>query len=247
MIDFVYTVEMTDSIFFLDKIKERIKENHPILIYTKGIFPIEILEHNQHVGINVTITGWGSSWLEPNVLISSKMLKYFNELVNKIGTDRVRLRIDPGVPTEKGAEKACSVLKEIEKPVYTMASLIQMYSNKEAVFKKLGIDLSFYSVRAGKAWFPEKIIAKRWLERLIETRRDFKNYISLCGMPYEVEDCLHSGCVDEKLLKAIGVTEFEKIDCGKQRPGCKCVIKKKQAVMGECHHGCKYCYAQFQN
>ena len=62
-------------------------------------------------------------------------------------------------------------------------------------------------------------------------------------MPYQVEGAEHTGCVDDALLAAIGVDRFKRIAPGRQRPGCRCVIAKRQALGGACAHGCLYCYA----
>ena len=62
-------------------------------------------------------------------------------------------------------------------------------------------------------------------------------------MPYKVSGAIHEGCVDKDLLLAIDINNFVEIPKGKQRPGCNCIVKKKQACSGECGHGCLYCYA----
>jgi DNA repair photolyase len=62
-------------------------------------------------------------------------------------------------------------------------------------------------------------------------------------MPYLVVGAEHTGCVDDKLLQAIGVTSFKRIAPGRQSPGCRWVITSHLALGGPCTYGCLYCYA----
>lgn len=247
MIDHILITEMTDPVFHWKKIEEVAKTKQPLIVYSKAQIPIDFLVNNPHVGVNITISGWGSSWLEPGAPDPETMIHYFNDLTEKIDLNRIRLRIDPGIPTEEGIIRATRVLTNISKLPKVLTSLIQCYSWQKNIFNKLGIDLEFYSVKFGNALFPEKVLADRWYECLLQVRPDAKELISFCGMPYEVDGAIHTGCVDEDLLKAIGVTEFKKLLPGKQRPGCKCIIKKKQACFGKCEHKCQYCYAHKEN
>lgn len=247
MNDFVWITEMTDPIFYWKKIEDLAKTGEPIIVYSKAQVPIQFFLDNPHVGLNVTITGWGNTWLEPNVPDSKIMIAHLNELIKKINVKRIKLRIDPGIPTKEGINRANDVIREIDCLPNIITSLVQFYNEQDSVFEKLGIDTSFYTIKCGRALFPEKILATRWLECLLETRPDALGLISFCGMPYEVENAFHSGCVDEQLLNAMGVNEFKRIKPGIQRPGCKCVIKKKQACFGPCAHKCKYCYAHKEN
>lgn len=247
MIKYVWITEMTDPIFHWKKIENLAAINEPLIVYSKAKVPIDFFCDNPQIGLNLTISGWGNTWLEPNVPDANEMIDHLNEVISKINVDRVRLRIDPGVPTKEGIKRASKVLTEVVKLPKTITSVIQFYSGHKAIFEKLKIDMSYYKIKSGRAIFPEKVIAERWFECLLEARPDSKSLLSFCGMPYEIENSNHTGCVDRDLLNAMGFSEFAEIQPGRQRPGCKCVIKKKQACNGYCDHGCKYCYAHKEN
>jgi len=247
MIEHIWITEMTDPVFHWKKIENLAKINEPLIVYSKANVPIQFFCDNPQVGVNLTITGWGNTWLETSVPAPEVMIDHLNKLTNKIDVERIRLRIDPGIPTKEGIKRATDVLKAIDILPKTVTSLIQCYNGQREIFQKLDIDMSYYTIKSGRALFPEKSLAIRWLECLLESRPTANGLISFCGMPYEIENALHSGCVDEQLLKAIGVTDFHKIKPGRQRPGCKCIIKKKQACFGDCDHKCKYCYAHKEN
>lgn len=245
MIKHVWTTEMTDPIFHWEKIKQFTLSNEPLLVYSKAKLPINFFIDHPHIGFHLTISGWGNTWLEPNVPDVNDMIDYFNQLTQEIDINRLRLRIDPGVPTKEGLNKAINVLKKVEVLPKVITSIIQYYSRHHDVFKRLNIDMTYYRIQSCRAIFPKKEIAERWLEHLKNIRPDAN--ISFCGMPYLIEGSNHTGCVDDDMLKSIGVEDYIRINPGKQRPGCKCVIAKRQACMGYCDHGCRYCYAHKEN
>lgn len=245
MIRHIWTTEMTDPIFHWEKIEQFAKRKEPLLVYSKAKIPVDFLIENPQIGFNLTISGWGNTWLEPNVPDVIDMINYFNQLTKVIDINRLRLRIDPGVPTKEGINKAITVIKNIEVLPKVITSIIQYYTQQYDIFKQLGIDLEFYRIQSGRAVFPKKEIAVRWLQCLREARPEAD--ISFCGMPYTIEGSNHTGCIDDDMLTTIGVKNYLRINPGKQRPGCKCVISKRQACIGDCNHGCRYCYAHKEN
>lgn len=242
--EFVYMTEMTDPYFHWNKIQN--SKERPLIIYSKNKIPVDFLKENKDVGVNITITGWGNTWLEPNVPSAIQMIDYFNQLTNEIDINRIRLRIDPIIPTECGIVIANAVLNSIVKLPKTIISIIQLYYGQNEIFRELEINFDDYTIQSGRALFPKKQVAEEIYNSLIKERPESKDLISFCGMPYQIGN-LHNGCVDDDMLKAIGVKDFKRIKEGYQRPGCKCVIQKKQLLFGKCEHGCKYCYAHKEN
>jgi DNA repair photolyase len=248
--DFVWVTEMTDPGFYWDKLTPVIESGAPIVIYSKAPIPekeMNLIKNHTNIAISITITGWGGTWLEPGVKKPGILVTFFNRLIKEMGTERVRLRLDPVIPTEEGFSRALSVSVKIRDEIEVITSLIQIYKDQEKVFSKLGVDMDLYTLKSGRAFYPKPEIAQQWLARLHQANPRFVGRVQFCGMPYDVPGAIHSGCVDEKLLKAIGITNFRRIAAGKQRPGCKCVISKKQVLSGTCEHGCLYCYAHKEN
>lgn len=243
--EFIYATEMSDPVMNWPAVDRVIKDGHPVIIYSKATLPIDYLKDKNNVAIGITISGWGGTWLEPGVFTPDIMIDYFNQLIREIPIERVMLRVDPVIPTTEGFLRALRVIKGITGRPRVISSIIQYYSGHEKIFQRLGISMVPYKERHGRALFPRKIVAEQWIHCVKKIRPDLD--VTLCGMPYEVEGAIHDGCVNRNLLNAIGVNEYVAIEPGFQRPGCKCVIKKRQVYLGRCNHGCAYCYANKDN
>lgn len=241
----IYTTEMCDPINHWDKIKKSILDGIPVVAYSKAPIPDDIINLNKtNFSISYTITGWGGTWLESNVLDPEVMINEFNK-ASVILKNRVLLRIDPIIPTKEGIDKAIHVLKGIMYPIRVITSVLQIYKDQIDIIKKLGVDESLYSVVSGRARFVRREVANRVISLMHVARPNIN--IQMCGMPYKVEGSIHTGCIDDALLKAMGINEYIRIQPGVQRPGCKCVISKKQLISGPCEHTCAYCYAHKEN
>ena len=239
-LEVILVTEMTDAAVHWDEIARKLSGGAHAVLYSKALLPIGELEKLPHVACSVTITGWGGTWLEPCVMPPNLLVGWLNDAHKTLG-DRVRLRIDPIVPSAEGFERAAKVASMVDFPIRTTVSLLQFYKGMEGTFRGLRLDPKIYTVKSGRAWFPRKEVAENAYHRLMGANPNLT--YQFCGMPYEVGDT-HTGCVDDDLLAAIGVTKFKRVRPGFQRPGCKCVIKKLQLVSGACPHGCQYCYAR---
>jgi len=242
-VEYVWVTETSDPFFHWEPVGEVAASGEPVVVYSKNLVPLDFFRDNPRVALGLTITGWGDTWLEPGVIAPEPMVAHFNKAAEAIGSDRLRLRVDPGIPTAEGLQRAAAVLAGIAAPVRTITSIIQFYKGHDALFSRLGIDRSRYTLRSGRAVYPQPELAAWWLGELLRVRPDFAGFVSFCGMPYQVEGAEHTGCVDDALLAAIRVTDFKRVPPGRQRPGCRCVITKRQALGGPCTHGCLYCYA----
>jgi hypothetical protein len=243
IVDYVWVTETSDPFFHWQPVAEVAASGQPVVVYSKNLVPLDLFRDNPRVALGLTITGWGDTWLEPGVIAPEAMVSHFNHAAEAIGCERLRLRVDPGIPTAEGLRRAADVLTDIAIPVRTITSIIQFYKGHDTLFSRLGIDRSRYTLRSGRAVYPQPELAAWWLRELHRVRPDFTGFISFCGMPYQVDGAEHTGCVDDALLAAIGVTDFKRVPPGRQRPGCRCVITKRQALGGPCTHGCLYCYA----
>lgn len=245
MVESIWVTEMTDPKFYYSRIVPILDKGEPVVIYTKGRVPERILGYD-NLAISITITGWGGTWLEPGVPVPTEMIRHLNEIIEKFkGTQRLRLRIDPVVPTFEGIARASTVSMYVKEPINIVTSIIQIYKGQEEVARRLGIKMDLYTVKSGRALFPRKEVAERWLTALYKSNASLIGRVQFCGMPYNIPGAIHTGCIDKSLLESIGVKDF-KPAIG-NRPSCKCVIKKRQIVQGKCKHGCTYCYAHKEN
>jgi hypothetical protein len=179
--------------------------------------------------VHATITGHGGTIYEPRVppiLISRRL---FQELIEKIGPERVVLRIDPIIPTDSGIAKAIYVYQELYenmgKKTRVRISFMDNYAHVKQRFINAGLTPLDYFFHAP-----------------IDLREKIASYFpdaEICGEPGM--KCI--GCVSEKDLKTLNIKGESKIG-GWQREECKCLGCKIEMLNNkrQCRGGCIYCY-----
>ncbi len=93
--------------------------------------------------IHATITGHGGTIYEPKVPPLSISKQYFQQLVDKIGQERVVLRIDPIIPTDSGIAKAIYVYQQLHenmaKKTRVRISFMDNYDHVKKRFTDAGL------------------------------------------------------------------------------------------------------------
>lgn len=187
-------------------------------------------------GINVivhtTITGYGGSKLEPNVPPAKVSLEAYNGLIDLLGPDRVILRIDPIIITEKGLviSRAVLTLARLYAETRVRISFIDMYPHVINRFNEAGIPLPHKGFHASKT---ARLLAYRTFNKIT-----FPNKVEVCGEP----DLPVTGCISLADCNTLGVQPMEKN--GSQRPTCACFGNKHELLLsrGRCSHECIYCF-----
>lgn len=192
--------------------------------------------NNKSYMVHCSITGYGGSALEPNVPTMQESIYAYHKLVSKLGGQRVVLRIDPIIPTEKGLEVAYSVLEASRGRVrisffdaYPHALKRMTPKMREAIAKVYGG--SFH------APLELRLSAYNAMQNAMGAQT---RLIEVCGEP----GLPCHGCVSIHDLKAMGIEgEFNR-NKGTQRSACSCIASKKEMLSfrGQCKHGCLYCY-----
>lgn len=225
-----------------------VQEGNPAILITKN--PAKLYEvltriknsKNFNVIVHCTITGYGESVIEPNVPLFMKSINGYHDLYKYFGKDRVVLRVDPIIPTEKGIDLAKQVIEHASKIPTTQLydgkvnysskvikqririSFIDNYDHVKERFRMLEIPELPWDFHA-----PLDLRLKVWEEL---------GKPEVCGEP----GITCTGCVSETDCKIFGV---EPIDISKgQRKHCACLMNKKEllTVRGRCAHNCAYCY-----
>ena len=184
--------------------------------------------------IHCTITGFGGTILEPNVPPYLEALEAYRELVAKYGTNRVVLRIDPVIPTEKGIATARRILSALYH-TRVRISFIDNYDHVKRRLRDAGVPLPWETLHA-----PLEARINAWAElQKIEQNRSDRTGIEICGEP----DFKCTGCVSLKDCETlwVGMASQEK---NKQRPVCACLMNKHELLSNRtrCAHNCLYCY-----
>lgn len=209
-----------------------VKKGKPAILITKS--PDLLYNHlvyndpekNFNIIIHTTITGLGGSIFEPNAPDKFEAISSYNSLRIRYGIDRVVLRIDPIIPTDKGINIAKSVLNMARSsgtPGRVRISFIDQYPHTKARMKAAGVPLPWSTFHV-----PLKMRQEAY-EALGQPE--------ICGEP----DFTCTGCVSEQDCKTLGVIPE---DVGHQRKFCVCLMNKKELLNSKhpCSHKCIYCY-----
>ena len=212
-----------------------VQDKKPAILISKN--PVLLCERldqfeNPNVIVNATITGYGETVLEPNVINYTEAIEIgLKNLVKKLGAERIVLRIDPIVPTEKGIQVALDVLNKAQE-IGSFRVRISFIDNYPHVIKR----------------FAEEDIALPWtsFHAPLELRQEaFKQIqtksqtmVEICAEP----DFFCSGCVSSRDCFTLGIDASE--GGGFQRPLCSCLAQKHELLSKKqkCAHGCLYCY-----
>lgn len=181
-----------------------------------------------NVIVHATITGYGGSILEPNVPKPPISLNGYEELINLLGEDRVVLRIDPIILTDKGIDVAYLIKERATGIASTRVriSFLDMYSH----VRKRFIDANI-PVPIEHALFHSNSSRRRFVWQQLGRPE-------VCGEP----DLEVTGCISSIDCDILGVNQIKK--CVGQRETCACLGNKFELLSrkNRCEHFCIYCY-----
>lgn len=177
--------------------------------------------------VHCTITGYGATVLEPGVAPWHETISAYERWVDRLGPERVVLRIDPIIPTQKGLDRALEVLRRARGRV--RISFLDLYPHVCDRFKKAGLPIPWQ----GHAPIEVRQAA---LERLQEAAG---REVEVCGEP----GLKCTGCISPADLRALGLADWSGPK-SRQRPACACLGVKTELLSNKhpCRHGCLYCY-----
>lgn len=205
--------------------KRWVADGKPAILITKA--PSQLIGEvtpEMNVIVHCTITGYGGTDLEPRVLGPVIEICSYQAMVNKMGADRVVLRIDPIIPYEPWLSHSKWVSEHARGRV--RISFLDLYPHVKERLAKAGIILSYETFHAP---LPDRIRAWKHLEEP-----------EVCGEP----GMKCPGCVSRKDLNILGLNEGDEKPGGYQRNSCNCLGIKKELLKSrtQCWHGCLYCY-----
>lgn len=228
---------------------EKLNSVDGAVLITKNVtdkFIETVLPFKDKVILHATVTGYGSTKLEPNVMSVMQSMKQLSKLV-KAGfpVEHIVLRVDPIIPTERGVRIARDVIETgYRQGIHRVrVSVIDMYPHVRQRFKEAGIPLPYgENFTASDEQF--KAVDNMLMFLLINHFYP-PLIIESCAEP-KMQAPTHAGCVGPKDFQILGLEppkEELETKAG-QRKSCLCCSCKTELLNNkvQCPNGCLYCY-----
>lgn len=207
--------------------------------------------------IHATCTGWGSTFLEPNVPNPESYKLQLEKLINSgFPKDKIILRTDPIIPSRAGFAKFVNVLRlmrslELKR---VRLSLMDLYPHVYSrLIGRFGDALETQEIFQSYPLRPDGSsryfnASKYWFDKLDQlcAMPEFSNYeFESCGEKFDFLYINKIGCVSEKDLALFGLNRGD-LCAGGNRITCSC-LNKEQIIpngmsRGRCPNKCVYCY-----
>lgn len=190
---------------------------------------------------HVTCTGYGGTKVEPNIPGPDSQLRQTLKLVNSgFPHDRIVIRVDPIIPTERGLQRARGVIAcfaEAGFHVYRV-SLIDMYPHVRQRFKDNKLPRPYL-----ESFEPFALHFSHVDEMLKEVKTEHPGIrIESCAEP-QLKEAERVGCVSECDAAQFGL-QIPARTRNRQRKDCLCCSAKTELLSDkkQCAYGCLYCY-----
>jgi len=238
MIEKIGITERGDAALDLSWI-DWVKADKPAILITKdplalcGIIRENDLQERRII-VHATITGFGGTILEPDVLPAEDQIIGYNALSSLLSHDRVVLRVDPIIPTEKGVKTALRVMRYAVKRRVRI-SFLDFYRHVQTRFREVGLPIPYVYMDGFTVNMHSNLAYRQGALKQITDRIQIAPEI--CGEPNMV--C--TGCISEIDCELLGVVPGVKTNI---RAGCKCLSNKQELLTErkQCKHNCLYCY-----
>ena len=200
-----------------------------------------LLRHKDYTIFHATITGYGGTKIERGAPTPETAINGIKQLIEKgFPAKQIVLRIDPIIPTEKGINKAISLINSIPQGIKRIRiSFIDNYPHING--------LPFESFHAPLQQRTKAI--KKLQETLPSASHEniqSNKCISLeaCGEP----GIQSYGCISERDFEILGLNQPNSSRKG-QRKDCSCFSQKTEILIKpqRCSNGCLYCYYKLGN
>ncbi len=227
-----------------------------VILITKNITDafakkvIALHKNNYKIIVHCTCTGWGNSYMEPNVPSFETQIKNLDNLIkNGFPISQIVLRIDPIFPTAEGLQRVYNVLNEAHNAPHlnklqNVRIRISIYDEYAHIRKRLQNN-GLNNIYNGALFAPDYLMTftRHKLKKFAET---YNIRYECCAEPKLSDDIFdHCGCISNKDLSILGLDNVPETDINKQnRYGCLCLSCKKELLTNrqQCPHKCLYCY-----
>lgn len=198
--------------------------------------------HKENIILHATITGYGSSALEPNVPKFKDELQRLIDLVDEgFPEERVVVRIDPIIPIGPGLKIVQRMFKASIDAGFRRfrVSMVDMYPHVRDRFKSIGYPLPY-----GDNFYPYSGQVSS-VDSMILWAKEYSNNtirVEACAEP-DLNEAIQCGCISDYDLELLGLSACHD-NIGFQRKNCLCYSGKIELLSSksQCPNGCLYCY-----
>jgi len=222
------------------------------ILITKNVsrdFRAAVMRNSSKVIVHATVTGFGGTVLEPNVPLARESLENVMLLLcDGFTQERVVIRVDPIIPTEKGLNTALATIEMFMAEGFSRyrISVIDMYQHVRERFIKNGLPLPYgdkmYAGTEQMCLVDAMLLeAKAFWEYLGNRPGELR--VESCAEPW-LKEPISCGCISSYDLSLLGLDPNESDSVGPQRQHCMCYSGKKELLSFRhpCRHNCLYCY-----
>lgn len=224
---------------------EKMKNMDGAIIITKNLTDKVIDEAKPYfdkIVFHVTCTGYGKTIVEPNIPAYTDQLSQARKLLSEgFSPERVVIRVDPVIPTEKGLKRAERVICDAVSMGFTRfrVSIMDAYPHVRERFKENNIEPPYGD------YFSASYKMMSDMDNMLRSIKSKHPHIVIesCAEG-KLKETVQTGCVSEKDFALLGL-KMENIDnAGYQRKGCLCCSAKTEllAEKKQCPYKCLYCY-----
>lgn len=194
--------------------------------------------------VHATCTGWGGTYMEPNVPPYETQLASLRRLIDEgFPMRQCVLRVDPIIPTPEGLERLRSVLDAAHDlgllpGIRVRVSIVDEYRHVKDRLAASGHDAIYNRLR--KYPTPDEIMAVKYVLGDYSCVR-----FETCAEPMlSMANVFHVGCVSRADLDLFGLTTDVTETNMQNRSGCLCLKGKTELLSNKkrCPNQCMYCY-----
>jgi len=236
--------EYGDPVFDRSWEKWALVKREPTILITKDL--LKLLEiypsilNQENIIVHTTITGYGSTFIEPDVPNPQKIIEVIKKIEQK---DRLVIRIDPIIPLPDFVQQSKQIYNIVKSLGFKRIriSILDLYNHVIERLEKDGHFELLHRLKQAYRWDPT-LTHFHTMHAPLDLRLEVINnfpFTEICGEPGI--EC--TGCITEIDLKLMNAKLEENVDKCDQREFCQCLGIKKQLVASKtCQHNCIYCY-----
>ena len=238
-----------DDLAFVLQKKAPPEDVHSVVLWTKN--PANILQHEalrnslmqyDQLFLHFTVTGLGSTLLEPGVPSADTVLSFLPALTGFLGDPRrIRIRFDPILKVQLADGTFLSNLEFFKKlaPAVSKYGISNISTSWVQIYDKVLRRMQKHQLKIIEPSYAEREEQAASIQQTAEKYGIHMHWCCVPGLP-------RSRCIDGPLLSELHPKGFA-ANCeraGGQRPRCGCTKSWDIGWYYKCDHGCLYCYGQ---